>query len=156
MRTILLLTLALLTLSPFTVCAETPTSEPQTQDTAGQAAPENADPVRADYDLIKEAYGGDIGPLTEETPGHWVFTARGKKIAMNGGTVTENIVSSDMALTLTQPYNLEPDRTIPAAGVNPGRNRCYDFFTAMYGADKKEVLSQIVNVKFLGRNVPFS
>lgn len=156
MRTILLLTLALLTLSPFTVCAETPTSEPQTQDTAGQAAPENANPVRADYDLIKEAYGGDIGPLTEETPGHWVFTARGKKIAMNGGTVTENIVSSDMALTLTQPYNLEPDRTIPAAGVNPGRNRCYDFFTAMYGADKKEVLSQIVNVKFLGRNVPFS
>ena len=156
MRTILLLTLALLTLSPFTVRAEPPAQEPSAQEPAAQAGPENEASVRADYDLIKEAYGEDIGPLTEETPGHWVFTARGKKIAMNGGTVTENIVSSDMALTLTQPYNLEPDRTFPAAGVNPGRNRCYDFFTAMYGADKKEVLSQIENVKFLGRNVPFS
>ena len=94
MRTILLLTLALLTLSPFTVCAETPTSEPQTQDTAGQAAPENADPVRADYDLIKEAYGGDIGPLTEETPGHWVFTARGKKIAIGGSMTAMTQVST--------------------------------------------------------------
>lgn len=79
MRTILLLTLALLTLSPFTVCAETPPSELQTQDTAGQAAPENAAPVRADYDLIKEAYGGDIGPLTEETPGALGLYGQGKE-----------------------------------------------------------------------------
>lgn len=159
MRSILFLSAALLALLPFSAGAQTSLNAPAAQAENHVQAPapsENPALFHEEYDLIKEAYGSDIGPLTEKTPGRWTFTARGKEIAVNGGSVTENIVSSDMALTLDQPYNLEPDRTQPGPGVNPGRNRCYAFFEAMYGADQREVLSQIENVKFLGHNVPFS
>ena len=106
--------------------------------------------MKQDLLCLMIAYPEYITNIEEKNGYVYLVMKSGKKIIYDDKAKKnseEKLTNADLQDTLEQIYPISPVRSIVEANFDPGRTRCYELLTEVYGSSKNAIESKLTQVK---------
>ena len=115
--------------------------------------------MKQDLLCLMIAYPGYITNIEKNNGFVYLVMKSGKKILYDDKEkkfLKEKLSSPDLQDTLEQVYPLSPTKSVMETNFDPGRLRCYELLSEVYGTSKQAIESKLTNVKVGYTNYQFN
>lgn len=106
--------------------------------------------MKQDLLCLMIAYPEYITNIEEANDHVYLIMKSGKKLLYDDKArknSNQKLANPDLQDTLEQIYPLSPTRSIMVEDFDPGRFRCYELLSQVYGSSKKEIETNLTNVR---------